>query len=120
MIYSFEKLLVWQESRLLVKDIYVLLKKYPQYEQFALCDQIRRASISVPSNIAEGNTKHSSKEKIRFLDIAYGSLMEVYCQLLLSNDLNYIDSDDLKSIKTQIDKVSKLLSGLKSSLEKQF
>ena len=77
MLYSFEKLMAWQESRSLVKSIYVLLNKYPKYEQFALCDQIRRASISVPSNIAEGNTKNSSKERIHFIEIAYGSLMEV-------------------------------------------
>ena len=118
MIYSFEKLMAWQESRSLVKNIYILLKKYPKYEQFALCDQIRRASISVPSNIAEGNTKNSSKERIHFIEIAYGSLMEVYCQLILSKDLDYINDDDFKLIKIQVDKVSKLLSGLKTSLEK--
>ena len=118
MLYSFEKLMAWQESRSLVKSIYVLLNKYPKYEQFALCDQIRRASISVPSNIAEGNTKKSSKERIHFIEIAYGSLMEVYCQLILSKDLDYINDDDLKLIKVQVDKVGKLLSGLKMSLEK--
>lgn len=110
--------MAWQESRSLVKSIYVLLNKYPKYEQFALCDQIRRASISVPSNIAEGNTKNSSKERIHFIEIAYGSLMEVYCQLILSKDLDYINDDDLKLIKVQVDKVGKLLSGLKMSLEK--
>ena len=110
--------MAWQESRSLVKSIYVLLNKYPKYEQFALCDQIRRASISVPSNIAEGNTKKSSKERIHFIEIAYGSLMEVYCQLILSKDLDYINDDDLKLIKVQVDKVGKLLSGLKMSLEK--
>ena len=118
MLYSFEKLMAWQESRSLVKNIYILLKKFPKYEQFALCDQIRRASVSVPSNIAEGNTKNSSKERIHFIEIAYGSLMEVYCQLILSKDLNYINDDDLELIKIQVDKVSKLLSGLKMSLEK--
>ena len=110
--------MAWQESRSLVKNIYILLKKFPKYEQFALCDQIRRASVSVPSNIAEGNTKNSSKERIHFIEIAYGSLMEVYCQLILSKDLDYINDDDLELIKIQVDKVSKLLSGLKMSLEK--
>ena len=118
MLYSFDKLMAWQESRSLVKSIYVLLNKYPKYEQFALCDQIRRASISVPSNIAEGNAKNSSKERIHFIEIAYGSLMEVYCQLILSKDLDYINDDDLKLIKVQVDKVGKLLSGFKMSLEK--
>ncbi|MCQ2322963.1 MAG: four helix bundle protein, partial [Bacteroidales bacterium] len=66
-----------------------MLKKFPKLEQYALCDQIRRASISIPSNIAEGNSRNSNKEKIHYIEIAYGSLMETYCQLILSNDLNY-------------------------------
>ena len=118
MNYSFEKLLAWQESRSLVKDIYILIEKYPKYEQYALCDQLRRASISIPSNIAEGNTRTSSKERIHFIDIAYGSLMETYCQLILSKDLNYIDENEFSNLKIKIDKVSKLLSGLKTSLQK--
>ncbi|MBP5643076.1 MAG: four helix bundle protein [Bacteroidales bacterium] len=118
MIYSFEKLLAWQESRSLVKDIYILINKYPKCEQYALCDQLRRASISIPSNIAEGNTRTSSKERMHFIDIAYGSLMEVYCQLILSKDLEYINGNELSKMRTQIDRVSKLLSGLKTSLQK--
>lgn len=67
MEYSFEKLIVWQESRTLVREIYVILKDFPKFEQYALCDQIRRAVISISSNIAEGNAKQSHKEKIHFL-----------------------------------------------------
>lgn len=115
MKYSFERLIVWQEARSFVKEIYIMLNKFPKFEQYALCDQIRRASISIPSNIAEGN---SNKEKIHYIEIAYGSLMETYCQLILSNDLNYLSDNDLNTIKPKIDSISKLLSGLKASLTK--
>lgn len=118
MKYSFERLIVWQEARSFVKEIYIMLNKFPKFEQYALCDQIRRASISIPSNIAEGNSRNSNKEKIHYIEIAYGSLMETYCQLILSNDLNYLSDNDLNTIKPKIDSISKLLSGLKTSLTK--
>ena len=117
MEYAFEKLIVWQESRTLVKEIYVILKDFPRFEQYALCDQIRRAVISISSNIAEGNAKQSHKEKIHFFEIAFGSLMEVCCQIILANDLEYISPQKYEQIKIRIGKVNKLLSGLKSSLE---
>ena len=116
MEYSFEKLIVWQESRTLVREIYVILKDFPKFEQYALCDQIRRAVISISSNIAEGNAKQSHKEKIHFFEIAFGSLMEVCCQIILAKDLDYITKEKYEPIKDKIRKVSKLLSGLKSSL----
>jgi len=119
-MYSFENLKAWQEARILVKEVYLLIQKYPKYEQYALCDQIRRAVISVPSNIVEGNIKKSEKEKIHFLEIAYGSLMEVYCQIILSKDLKYIDDENFNKIKEKIENVSKLLSGLKNSLLKKL
>lgn len=119
MIYSFEKLKAWQEARNLAKDIYMLINKFPKVEQFALSDQMRRAAISIPSNIAEGNARSSNKERIHFLEFAYGSLMEIYCQSILANDLGYIDNCDLENIKEKIQSVSKLISGLKTSLEKR-
>ena len=75
--FGFQKLDVYKEAKELVKLVYVLLEKYPKTEMFALCDQLRRAVISVPSNIAEGMGRASSKEQVHFLGIAYGSLMEV-------------------------------------------
>lgn len=87
-MYPFEKLVAYQEARKLVVLCYKVLRHYPSEERFALCDQIRRAVVSVPSNIAEGITKSSYKEKIHFLEIAYGSLMEIYCQFQVSRDLN--------------------------------
>ena len=82
MEYSFEKLKVWKESRDLVCSVYSLIKKFPKYELFGICDQIRRAIISVPSNIVEGNIKKSIKERLHFFEISYGSLFSpclVWC-----------------------------------------
>ena len=117
MEYSFEKLKVWKESRDLVCSVYSLIKKFPKYELFGICDQIRRAIISVPSNIVEGNIKKSIKERLHFFEISYGSLLEVYCQLIISNDLGYITNDELSEIKAKIWNVSYLLTKLKKSLE---
>ena len=115
MEYQFEKLNAWQESRKLVVATYQLLKRFPKEEQFALCDQLRRAVISVPSNIAEGNGRMAIKEQIHFLEIAFGSAMEVYCQLQLALDLGYISDDGFNQIKPIIYNTSKLISGLRSS-----
>ena len=114
-LFQFEKLNAWQEARKLVVDVYRLLEKFPKTENYALCDQLRRAAISVPSNIAEGTGRMSIKEQIHFLEIAFGSLMEIYCQLQIAVDLNYITSEDLQNIKRRIFTASKLISGLHTS-----
>lgn len=113
-IYSFEKLEVWQLSRQMAVDVYHLLQKFPKSEHFGLCHQLRRAAISVPSNIAEGSGRISAKEQLHFIEIAYGSLMEVYCQLLLSLDLDYIDNEDFTKIKNAIDSIAKMLNKLRA------
>jgi four helix bundle protein len=115
MEYQFEKLKAWQESRKLVAAVYLLIKKFPHEERYALCDQLRRAAISVPSNIAEGNGRMAVKEQIHFIEIAYGSVMEIYCQLQIALDLNYISEEDFNQIKPIINNTSKLISGLRSS-----
>ena len=120
MEYSFENLKVWKESRNLVCSVYSLIKKFPKYELFGLSDQIRRAVISIPSNIVEGNIKKSIKERLHFLEISYGSLLEVYCQLIISKDLGYITENELSDIKPKIDNVSFLLTKLKRSLETKY
>lgn len=83
-IYAFEKLEVWQLSRLFVTSVYKLIAGFPHEEKYALCDQIRRAAVSVPSNIAEGSSRTYPKEQKHFIEIVYSSLMEVYCQLILA------------------------------------
>jgi S23 ribosomal protein. len=93
------------------------VESFPEIERYGLSSQIRRAIISVPSNIVEGNIKKSNKEKLHFIEIAYGSLMEVYCQIILAHDLEYINEEQLNDIKFGIDKVSMLLSRFKYSIE---
>lgn len=114
-IYSFEKLNVWQEAKKLVVDVYNLLDAFPKFEKYALCDQIRRAVVSVPSNIAEGSGRKSLKEQIHFLEISYGSLMEAYNQLLIAIDLTYISEESVENIKPRIDSVAKMINGLSNS-----
>ena len=118
--YQFEKLEAWQQSRRLVVAIYKLLKKFPSEERFGLCDQMRRAVISVPSNIAEGVSRIAVKETIHFIEIAFGSLMEVYCQLQIAEDLGYITDEDFKQIKPLIQSTSNLLNGLHKAKKNQL
>lgn len=114
--YGFEKLEVWQDARLFVKDIYTVTKLFPNDERFNLCSQIQRASISIVSNIAEGLSRSSDKEKIRFIEIAYGSLMEVYCQIQISADLSYISDQQFDDLKLSIDKIANKLNALNRSI----
>ena len=118
--FSFESLEVWQKSRVLVSEIYRLVKLFPSYEHHALCDQIRRSVISVPSNIAEGSGRASLKEKIHFIEIAFGSLMEVYCQLQLAVDLGYIKQDLFSTITPEIVSIAKMLTKLRSTFRSQI
>ena len=116
--FAFEDLNAYKHARALVRSVYVLIKKLPREEQFALGDQLRRAVVSVPSNIAEGVSRISDKEKAHFLEISYGSLMETLCQLTLAYDLGYISQDELEQERTHISDTAKLLSGLRSHYTK--
>ena len=113
-IYSFEKLDVWQKSRKLVTNIYQLLTKFPKSEQFGLCDQLRRAVISIPSNIAEGNGRESKTEYARFLGIARGSLYETETQLEIAKELGYID--DLSEVFKLTSEIARMLISIISKL----
>jgi len=118
--YSFENLDVWKVSKQLVIQIYQLIEKFPKVEKYALCDQLRRACVSVPSNIAEGSGRVSIKEKIHFISIANGSLMEVYCQLQLAEELQYIHNNNLQEIYDLIYKDSLLMTKYREYLIKQI
>ena len=106
---SFKELKVWQKAHELTILIYKISAKFPIEERFALLSQIRRASVSVPSNIAEGFTRNSYKVALNFYDIADGSLEEVRYQLLLSKDLAYITEGEYKNALSLIEEVSKML-----------
>ena len=118
--FTFFDLRVYQEAKELVKSVYTLLDKFPKSETYALGDQLRRAVTSVPSNIAEGSGRFSIKEKIHFIEIAYGSLTETLCQLDIANDLNYITDEEFANEKERINVIGKQLSGLRASFQNQL
>ena len=120
MAYAFENLNAWKEARKLVVSVYQLLDGFPKFEKYALCDQIRRSIVSVPSNLAEGSGRISTKEQLHFYEIAYGSLMEAYNQLILAADLHYIGDDNLNELRPQIDTVARMMNGLRTSLLKKL
>ena len=116
-VFFYRKLQVYQLSLQQVKEVYTLTKNFPQNELYGLTDQIRRAVISIPSNIAEGMGRNSIKERIHFLEIANGSLTETMCQLEIAHLLTYISDKELNNNETNLANISRLLSGLKKSLE---
>jgi len=118
--FTFFDLRVYQEAKELVKSVYTFLDKFPKYETYALGDQLRRAVTSVPSNIAEGSGRFSVKEKIHFIEIAYGSLTETLCQLDIAHDLNYITDEEFVNEKERINVIGKQLSGLRASFHNQL
>ena len=110
---SYKQLKVYAKSRQLVVKVYTLLKHFPVEEKYALGDQMRRAVISVPSNIAEGLSRTAPKEQAHFLDIAYGSLMEIDCQLDICYDLAYISAETKQTFNIQISEIARMLRSLK-------
>jgi len=112
-MHNFRELKIWQKSRELVKHIYLITKSFPQKELFGLTSQIRRASTSIPSNVAEGCGRQTDKELIRFLDIANGSAFELETLLLIASDLNYINEDSVKVIILKIQEIEKMIFNLK-------
>jgi four helix bundle protein len=113
--FSFERMIAWKESRLLVKTIYQITSQFPKEELYSLTNQIRRAAISTSSNLAEGAGRHSSKDQAHFYQIAYSSLMELMNQLYTSLDLNYIDEPTLSKLKKHILAISYLINKLRKS-----
>ena len=117
--FAYRKLLVYQQARAFNKMVNTLLKKFPTEERFAICDQLRRAASSIPSNIAESSGRVSKKEKQHFIEYANGSLSEVMSQLELSFDLGYITKDDLDVMDELAASIQKLLSRLYNSYKEQ-
>ena len=115
--FYYRKLKVYHQSVRLVKEIYILTDQFPQQERNGLINQIQRAAISIPSNIAEGMGRFSIKERMHFIEIAYGSLMEVMCQLEIAESLNYINNDQFKTQESLVSEISKMLIGLRKNLE---
>jgi four helix bundle protein len=114
-IFGYRKLIAYQRAKEIVKRTYKLLKKFPVEERYAMCDQLRRAVLSITSNIAEGVNRFSVKDKAHFIEIAYGSLMEVSSQIEIAEELEYISTEDRMSMDLLIEEDARLLSGLLNS-----
>lgn len=112
------KLIVWQKSHELVLKVYEITKQFPEEELYALTSQLRRAAVSIPSNIVEGKARATNKDYKRFLLISRGSLEEVKYQLLLAKDLNYIEENVYKNVLRLTHEVGKLLNGLINNLDR--
>lgn len=118
MKYAFENLEVWQKSKELVIAVYKLTSTFPPEEKFGLVSQLRRASISVSSNIAEGSTRWSRQDQARFYEISYSSLMEVLNQLLISKELGFITDEQTDDLRVELDSVSRMPNALYQSTKK--
>ena len=118
-ISSFKDLLVWQKGHELVIFTYTITEKFPNSEQFGLTNQLRRAVVSITSNIAEGFSRRNKKEKIQFYFLALGSLSEVQNQIQIALDVKYIDIKNYELIHQKADLVGKLINSLISSTQKR-
>ena len=113
---DFTKLKVWQKAHSFTVNLYRITKDFPNDEKFGLTNQIRRASVSIESNISEGCGRNGDKEFSRFLDIAQGSAYEVKCQILIARDLGYLDSSKSQLLTEKIDEVSRMINALNQKL----
>ena len=111
-IESYKDLTVWQKAMDLATLVYRLVRKLPGEERFALCDQIRRSVVSIPSNIAEGKSRNSKREYRQFVGIAKGSVAELETQLILCERIGYLKKDELKEAMGLVEEVSKMLAKL--------
>jgi len=117
---SYRELIAWQKAMKLVTDVYTLAESFPKVEVFGLASQLRRAIVSVPSNIAEGQGRDSTKEFIHHLSIAYGSLMEAETQIQIASNLGYISQVDADKVVDQAAEVGRLINGLSRFLKRSL
>lgn len=113
--FSFEKLNVWIDSKELIKTIYNVTKSFPSEERFGLTNQLRRASVSIASNLAEGTSRQTNKDKAHFTTLSFSSLMEVLNQIIIAKELNFIEENNYQIIRTEIEKISNKLNALRKA-----
>lgn len=113
--FSYRRLVVYQHSRKYVKTIYSITSSFPKDELFALTNQLRRTAVSITSNLAEAMGRYSDKDKLHFLEFAFGSLYETMSQMEIALDLGYVNEEQYNDIETQLTDISKMLSGLRQS-----
>ncbi|MDE5997287.1 MAG: four helix bundle protein [Muribaculaceae bacterium] len=109
---DFKQLVVWQKSMDIVENVYNLIKSLPIEEKYGLCDQLRRCSVSIPSNIAEGHRRNSNREFMHFISISRGSIAELETQLLLCQRLRYSESDVISQLCDKLQEIDKMLASL--------
>jgi len=116
-MHNFKELIVWQKARKLVKDVYLTISLFPEDEKYGLISQIRRASVSIPANIAEGAGRNTDKDFGRFLDIANGSCFELETLLILAVDLDYLSKSKYDTILNDIEEIQKMIYSLRKKMK---
>jgi four helix bundle protein len=109
---SYRDLIAWQKAKRVALDVYRFTRRFPKDEVYGLSSQMRRAAVSVPSNIAEGKGRYSQKEFVQFLFHARGSLLELQTQISIARDLDYLDSIAFKNLESQTEELGRILNGL--------
>jgi len=115
-MHQFKELLIWKKSRLFCSKIYSITATFPSEEKFGIINQLRRAAVSIPSNIAEGSSRNSNKDFARFLEIAIGSAYEVETQLLISSDLGFINEKNTIELINLLEEIPKMTSRFRATL----
>lgn len=114
-LYSFEKLQVWKEAIELVKSVYKITNTFPSEEKFGLISQLRRCTVSIASNLAEGTSRNTNKDKAHFTTISFSSSMELLNQLIISKELNFINENDYMLLRSKIEKITNMLNALRKA-----
>lgn len=115
-MHQFKELLIWKKSRIFCSKIYAVTSTFPNDEKFGITNQLRRAAVAIPSNIAEGSSRNSNKDFARFLEIAIGSAYEVETQLLISSDLGFINEQDVTELINLLEEITKMTSRFRATL----
>lgn len=117
-MHNFEKLLFWQKSIQLAKEVYIICAELPKEEKFGLISQIKRSVVSIPSNIAEGAGRNNDREFYHFLGIANASSFELQTQLILTRELNLLDAEKVNNLLSNLNEIQKMIYSFKSNLKK--
>lgn len=113
-VYSFEKLEVWKEAIVLVNLVYKITENFPSEEKFGLTSQLKRATVSIASNLAEGTSRKTKKDKAHFTTMSFSSTMEVLNQLIISKDLGFVSEDHYTLARLKIEKITNMLNALRN------
>jgi len=116
--HNFKNIIAWQKARKIIPSIYTMVNKFPSDEKYALMSQIKRAAVSISSNIAEGSGRNTDKDFAYFLDVALGSANELESELIIATDINFITQKEFNDIIVKIDEIQKLIVGLQKMLRK--